>query len=186
MRKWKKIGKFQDIFRSKYGQFIGRQFFKNPLTSRKEEYIFHGEGEGVRIFALTQDKKVVVIKEYQHAVDEIILQLPTGGLKKGETHFLAAKRELLEETGYGFRKMIYLGESYSLSRSCPTKEYSFLAMECRKIKDQKLDSSEQIQILEMSLSGWVDLINKGKIKQDVSVSATFRALVRLKLLSLRV
>ena len=182
--RWKKIGKYQDIFRSKYGKFIGKQLFKHPVTGKEEEYVFHGEGDGVRVLGLTDDKKVIAIREYQHAVDEIIVQLPTGGTKEKEKPQKAARRELLEETGYRAAKIIDLGESYSLPRSSPTKEYSFLALGCKKIKNQKLDSSEQIEILEIPLSEWINLVQKGEIKQDVSAVATFRALRHLGLLNL--
>lgn len=181
IKRWKKIGKFQDIFRSKFGQFIGRQIFENPITGAKEEYIFHGETDGVRVFGLTADKKVIAVKEYQHAVDEIVLQLPTGGIKKGEKLEAAAERELLEETGYKAAKIINLGQSYSLSRSCPAREHSFLALGCEKINDQNLDVNEQIEILKIPLSEWVDLIQEGEIKQDTSVAVTFRALRHLGL-----
>ncbi len=184
IKRWKKIGKFKDIFRSRFGQFIGRQLFKNPVTGRKEEYIFHGEPDGVRILGLTKNQKVVAIREYQHAIDEIIIQLPSGGIKKNEKQQGAAKREFLEETGYTAKKWVYLGESYSLPRSSPTKEYSFLALECQKIKNQKLDSREEIEVLEIPLARWIGWIMKGKIKQDASVVATFRALTRLGLLIL--
>jgi len=96
-------------FRSKYGQFIGKQLFKHPVTGKEEEYVFHGEGDGVRVLGLTDDKKVIAIREYQHAVDEIIVQLPPGGTKEKEKPQKAARRELLEETGYRAAKIIDLG-----------------------------------------------------------------------------
>ena len=181
IKHWKKIGEFKDIFRSKYGQFIGQQIFSHPETGKEEEYIFHGESDGVRVFALTSDKNVIAIREYQHAVDEVILQLPTGGIKKGESHEEAATRELLEETGYKAERLISLGESYSLPRSSPTREYSFLALGCEQVKDQNLDSNEQIEIVETPLLEWIELVQKGEIKQDVSVVATMRALPHLGL-----
>ena len=178
---WKKIGEFVDIFRSTYGQFIGKQLFKNPFTDQEDEYIFHREGDGVRILGLTLDKRVITVREYQHAVDEIVLQLPTGDIKKDEKPQDAAERELLEETGYKPARLIDLGKSYSLPRSSPTREYSFLALGCEKIKNQNLDSNEQVEVAEIPLPEWISLVQNGEIKQDTSVAVTLRALSHLGL-----
>src|SRR5678816_446041 len=54
----------------------------------------------IMIFALTKDQEVVLIKQYRHGVQEAILELPGGSVDDGETPLEAAKRELMEETGY--------------------------------------------------------------------------------------
>lgn len=181
IKRWQKIGSFVDIFRSKYGQFIGKQLFKNPFTGKEVEYIFHGEGNGVRILGLTKDNKVLAIREYQHGVDEIITHLPTGGIQDNEKIQDAAEREFFEETGYKGSKTIYLGEVFSLPRSCPTKEHCFLILGCEKAGNQELNPVEQIEVVEMPLTVWLDLIQKGEIQQEASAFTTLRALPHLGL-----
>jgi len=53
------------------------------------------------VFALTESGNVVVLQQYKHGVGHVCLTLPGGQLEPGEVPEFAARRELLEETGYG-------------------------------------------------------------------------------------
>lgn len=178
-RKWKKLNKADIIF-EKFGKFLKRQYFINPRTKKKKEFIFHGEEDGVRILALTKDNKVIVVREYQQAIDKTILQLPTGGVKKNEKVEKAALRELIEETGYKPKAIKNLGVSYLMPRSCPTLEYCFLATGCKKARRQKPSLSEPMEVLTIPLKDWTEMVRNGKIRQSASVVATVWALPYLK------
>lgn len=64
----------------------------------------------VAILPVTQDGKIVLNVLYRHAVRGWALEIPRGGLERGETVLEAAKRELKEETGLIGNKFIHLGE----------------------------------------------------------------------------
>lgn len=65
--------------------------------------------EGVVVVALTQDRQVITESHYKHGIGEITLDFPGGYIDSGETPIFAAKRELLEETGYKSKQWISLG-----------------------------------------------------------------------------
>src|SRR3990167_408356 len=64
------------------------------------------------IVATTRDKKIIFISEYEHGAGKKLLTFPSGHIKKGEDPVDAARRELLEEVGYGKGNFSLLGSLY--------------------------------------------------------------------------
>ena len=56
--------------------------------------------DGVTVIATDKDNNMLLFNEYKYAVDDYVLTFPAGGIDAGETPEQAAKKELLEETGY--------------------------------------------------------------------------------------
>lgn len=71
--------------------------------------------KSIVVIALTPGEELVLVKIYRHNLRGDYFELPAGGAEhNGETVEQAAKRELLEETGYGTDKMVNLGSYYVL------------------------------------------------------------------------
>jgi len=62
----------------------------------------------VGIFAVTENDRVVLIRQYRTSVDRVAIEIPAGKVDDGETPIQAARREFLEETGYQAEHMQYL------------------------------------------------------------------------------
>jgi ADP-ribose pyrophosphatase len=109
-----------------------------------------------------RDPLLVMERQYRHAAKEVLLEVPAGKMEEGEDALAAAKRELLEETGFKakrWRKMIryfaspgFLGEFMQV----------FLA-EGLTLGDAQPEYDEQIEIEMMPLSKLVKMIDAGKI-----------------------
>ena len=69
---------------------------ENGMTSFRE--VVHHNG-GACILPLTDDDKVLMVRQYRYALKEELWELPAGKLEKDEDPFEAAKRELEEEYG---------------------------------------------------------------------------------------
>jgi ADP-ribose pyrophosphatase len=109
-----------------------------------------------------QDPMIVMERQYRHAAREFLLEVPAGKMEEGEDALAAAKRELLEETGFKakrWRKMIryfaspgFLGEFMQV----------FLA-EGLTLGDAQPEYDEQIEIEMMPLSKLLKMMDEGKI-----------------------
>ena len=64
------------------------------------EYYVLEYPDWVNIIAITKEGKMIMERQYRHALGNTCYELPCGVIEAGETPLEAAKRELLEETGY--------------------------------------------------------------------------------------
>ena len=140
----------------------------NGQTSLRE--IVHHRGGVAILFKV--DDKFIFEKQYRYAMNEEIIEMPAGKLEEGEIPLEAAKRELLEETGYRPLEMIHLGDSY------PTPGYSTEVIHlyyCPKaVKEERhLDNDECIDLIYLTLEEIEEMIAQGKIIDSKSVDSIF-------------
>ncbi len=131
----------------------------------KQDYFVVDSKNGSAILALTDDKKVVLARQYRHAVGKIILGLPGGGVETGEDYLETAKRELKEETGYAakdFRELITYYPDPS-QKSCAFR--IFLATGLEK-GEQELDESERIDVVLKDFDELYSEVASGKINES--------------------
>lgn len=100
----------------------------------------------INVIALTKDGKFVMVKQYRHGLGIVGTELCAGVAEPGESPLEAAKRELLEETGFG-------GGEWELNMvlsanpgSQNNLSYSFIARGVEKISEQHLDETEDVRV----------------------------------------
>ncbi|MEN8252708.1 MAG: NUDIX hydrolase, partial [Patescibacteria group bacterium] len=145
----------------KYGRGVESVYFKFQDGSKHEFYIKQ-EKNPVFILALTENNEVILTKQFRPGPKKIFMGLPGGEIDKGETPEEAATRELLEETGYGDGD-IKLAEKTHLCGYSTSQRYTFVATNCKHIKEQELDSNEEIDISLTSTKEFRKLLQTGKI-----------------------
>jgi 8-oxo-dGTP pyrophosphatase MutT (NUDIX family) len=121
------------------------------------------------VVALNAQGRLLLAREYKHAVGEVILQLPAGYVGRKETARRACLRELEEETGFKAGKLESLGDYFPSPGRLDNRMHLFLATQLKPGK-RHWDDSEQIQIEEATPQEALQLIRSGRIKDQASVT----------------
>jgi len=127
----------------------------------------------VNIIAVTKDEQVLLIEQFRHGTENVILEIPGGMIDKGESPEAAAKRELLEETGHSSHKWVLLGRSHPNPAIQNNSVYHYLALDCEKTGDVSFDEHENIATKLVPLSEVSKLIADGKITHSLVIAAFF-------------
>ena len=105
----------------------------------------------------------VVIRQYRHAADKILLELPAGRIEPGEKLLAGGRRELIEETGYRAKKWSKL-VSYYASPGFLTETMTILLAEDLTLGEANPEDDEKIELHMTPLSEVLRLIYAGKIE----------------------
>ncbi|MBM3925906.1 MAG: NUDIX hydrolase [SAR202 cluster bacterium] len=124
----------------------------------------------VCIVPLDDDGSVILVRQYRKPVEKFLLEVPAGGMDKGEDPKAAAHRELQEETGLRARRMEPLSFFWTTPGFCDEGMNAFLATGLTK-GDDHMDEDEDIEVERVPLSQVPDMISSGQI-QDVKTIAS--------------
>ena len=130
--------------------------------------------------ALTTDGKFILERQYRHALGVTNLELPGGCVDPTDATLEGAlRRELLEETGYGFEAVEYLGKTSANPSTNNNWAHIFLATGGSKKQEQHLDFNEEIEVYLYTVDELKQLLRENGIVQSMHVTALFYALTRL-------
>ena len=137
-------------------------------------------GDWATILAVTKQQEVVLVRQYRHGAQKVILELPGGVMEaEDESPMYTARRELLEETGYTSDNFIQIGCVSPNPANQTNLIYSFLALDADKVSSQNLDETEEIEVVLKPFEEVVAMAKSSELFQSMQVSAIFFALVYL-------
>ena len=115
------------------------------------------------VVPLKDNGTVVLIKQFRHAADGFIYEIPAGKLHPGEDPKHCAARELEEEIGYQAGKLELLSSIFTAPGFTDEVIHIYKATELAKGR-QNLDRDEVLEIVEVSLQEAIDMIRVGRIR----------------------
>lgn len=165
-----------DEGKSTWWKVMLKRTFLDPRKREKEDYyLFHSLKVPSIVLVLTKENQVVAIRIFCQAANEFILQVPGGVPRAGESFEDAAKREILEETGYRVGRLVNLGKGWFEPFNTTTPFMAFLALECEKVGDTKEDETEYLQVETYPWQKWWEMCLDGTIEDAKSVLVTARS-----------
>ncbi len=165
---------------------------KNPWYSVRQDRVLNPEGKegtytvvvkspGVFIVAVNNKNEVALIRLFRYPTNMHSIEVPAGGTES-DSPILAAKRELQEETGLRARSWKKLGRVQANNGISDQIHYFFLATELTQTKNNKQKEEGIENVSFVPFRKILDMIMKGKITDNGSISALLFAAIKLGLL----
>jgi ADP-ribose pyrophosphatase len=146
----------------------------SPRTGRTHPFFILESSSWVNVIPLTSAAEVVLVRQYRHGTRSVTLEIPGGLVEESDTPEEAARRELLEETGYMAGDTLSLGWVHPNPAILNNRCYTFLARDVVFSGARHQDDREDIEVLLRPLSAIPRLIREGEISHSLVVAAFYR------------
>ena len=174
----------EEVIGKKFGKSLILRQFRLP-TGKEDDWCLLSTGTvyPTMILAITEDGKIILIRNYRFAVAEAVLEVPGGNPTPGnpdEDPLAVAERELLEETGYAGSGYQILAKDMFFEPAANTAHYHVvLATGCRFKQEPTPDPMEFMRVELYWPQDLFALIMSGGVRDDKTVAAIMMALPHL-------
>lgn len=124
------------------------------------------------VIPVTEDGKIIICEQEQPHREKPYLSLISGQVEENEPPEEAAKRELLEETGFEAKELV-LFDKHEVSHKIAWTIYTYIAKGCKKVSEQDLDPGEKIKLDFISFEEFIELLTQKRVD---NIHLTVRAL----------
>ena len=141
-----------------------------------DPYYIVESGNYVNIVPVTDAGEILFVHIYRHGVRQTLLETPGGLIDAGESALVAARRELLEETGCACTDMQLIGSGAPDPARLSCQAYYFLATGVVPTVAPRWDEHEEMELLKLPIAQVKQKLFAGEIIDSVQQSALFFAL----------
>lgn len=127
------------------------------------------------VLCLTADRQVVLVRQYRHGFGGASLELPAGVIEPTEAPIDAARRELLEESGFEALSIEPLLAMVPEPARHSTRAHFFFAHTAGVAMAQQLDHSEDLEVVLVPAAELLELIDQGHIVHAAHIAAILLA-----------
>ena len=133
-----------------------------PDGRRVESFYQVEQSDFALIFAETDDGRVVLLRSYKHGPRRVSLTFPAGMIDPGESPLEAARRELLEETGYEAAEWTALGSHVMQGNHRGCAGHMFLARGARRVAEPDSGDMEEMRIELLSRAELIEAAGRNE------------------------
>jgi ADP-ribose pyrophosphatase len=149
------------------------EIYRSPRTGKEHDFYLIAAPDWVNIIALTTDNQVVLVKQYRFGTRDFSLEIPGGMLEEEDSPEGAARRELLEETGYEGDPPVLLGFVHPNPAIQTNRCFTYLIQNAVQKHLPQPDATEDIEVQRMPLKNIPGLIAEGKITHALVITAFY-------------
>ena len=123
----------------------------------------------VAIIAVDDEDNLLLVRQFRKPLEKELLEIPAGGIDRGEDAETAVRREMREETGYLPQKIERLGGFYSAPGYCGEYLYLYLASDLTP-SQLFAEDTEGIEVVRVQINQIIDLVTSGNISDAKSIA----------------
>ena len=144
--------------------------FRSRLTGKEHDFYVMHLADSVNVIALTEERKLVMVRQFRAGSNSDGLETPGGLQELGEDPKEAGARELFEETGYLGEQARLIGQVWSNPSIMTSKSATVLIENARKVAEPKWDEGEEVVVELVREDDVLDLIKRGEIGHGLTVA----------------
>lgn len=139
-----------------------------------EYYVFEYP-DWVNVIAITDDDRMVLVRQYRHGIGRVCYEIPAGVIEPTDASPLAgAQRELLEETGFGGGVWTELMQASGNAAAYNNITHCYLAHGVRKMADQRLDAGEDLSYELLDQKTVRQMLDNGEFVQSLMAAPLWK------------
>ena len=161
-----------------------RSAFRFPDGRIFEPYYTYSRRNYVIIVPSDEEGNYLLVRQFRQGIRKVTIEFPAGGIERKdgkeyggeddlntEDALAAAKRELLEETGYTSDEFVHLLTIAANATIADNYAHLYMAKNCRKVAGQSLDEMEFLNVEKYTAEEIEDMIAKGEFLQAMHITA---------------
>lgn len=154
---------------------IREDTFSDPRNASPHSRVILTAPDWVNVVALTDEGEAVLVRQFRFGVEANSLEIPGGMVDEGEEPAAAAARELLEETGFRARALVFLGAVHPNPALQNNRCHSYLALGAARAGPAAQEGGEDIEVVLVPASALQRMVREGAITHALVVTAVYFA-----------